>query len=126
MVETKIKEFLKDRCLQIYMATKNINIKYQFFKECNLHLIEVFPQEEFVNNKEYISMEKKLAEDFKENFSSGKLAFVSENSIMRVKSPEFSFSRLSGKTLIESRSLKNYSPYFKLTVTGDLQGLKRN
>lgn|GEM_PF-2403353 len=125
MTEKRSKEFLKERLFRIYKSIKNINIKYQYFREGNLHLAEVTPMREFVNNKEYISMEKKLTEDFNKKFPLSKLIFVSENSLMRVNSPEFSFSRLSGKNLIVSRSIKNYSPYFSLTVTEDLSNLRK-
>jgi hypothetical protein len=121
----KSKEFLKDRLFQIYLVLKNINIKYQYLNESKIHLVEITPMSEFVHNKEYISMEKELVADFKRNFSSSKLVFVSENSLIRVKSAEFSYIREKGKNLIENRSFKNYSPFFSLTVTRDPQNFRR-
>lgn len=121
----KSKEFLKDRLFQIYLVLKNINIKYQYLNESKIHLVEITPMSEFVHNKEYISMEKELVADFKRNFSSAKLVFVSENSLMRVKAAEFSYIREKGKNLIENRSFKSYSPFFSLTVTRDPHNFRR-
>ncbi len=126
MAEMKSKEFLnRPPVSNLLSSIKNINFKYQYLNESNIHLVEVTPWREFVHDKEYISMEQKLVADFKRNFSSTKLIFVSDNSLMHVGTAEFSYLRENGKNFIESRSIKNYSPFFSLTVTRDLNNLRR-
>lgn len=118
------KEFLKERLFQIFSSIKNISIKYQFLKEGKLHLTEIIPILEYSNPKELMILQTKLLNDFNEKFSPEKLVFVGENSLLNLESPEFSFSRVKGKSIIETRSFMNYSPSFTLTVTEDLEKIK--
>lgn len=114
------KEFLKERLYRIFNSINNITIKYQYKKE-SCHLVEITPSREYLNDPELVVLQTKLLHDFRQKFLSEKLVFVDENSSLNIESPEFSFSRVKGKSIIETRSFKNYSPSFTLTVKDDLQ-----
>jgi len=62
--------------------------RYEYNKNQNIHIIEVNPLELF-ENKEYLNKEANFAEEFEKKHYPQELLFVSQNSLTRVKNPEF-------------------------------------
>jgi hypothetical protein len=120
----KSKEFLKDRLFRIFSSISNLSIKYQHFSEKNLHLIQIIPLQDVLADQNFIVQKLNLIHDFKKNFPAEKLTFVDENSNVKLTSPEFSFSKIKGKSVIETRSLQSYSPSFTLMVTEDVNKIR--
>jgi hypothetical protein len=120
----KSKEFLKDRLFRIFSSMNNLSIKYQHFSEKNLHLIQIIPLKDVLADQNFITLQLNLIRDFQKNFPAEKLTFVDETSKVKLTSPEFSFSKTKGKSIIETRSLRSYSPSFTLMVTEDVNKIR--
>jgi hypothetical protein len=87
------KEFLSGRLSEIFNIVKSINIRYEFREADDTHLIEITPVSEFNDNDEYLEMERDLLFDFNDLFFPSTILFISEDSLNKVTSPDFSFMR---------------------------------
>lgn len=103
------KDFLKERLKSIFNSIKSINIRYQYCKEHDTHIVEVTPLNEFDNNNEYIVCERDLLFDFNELYFPSTLIFASEESLNRVEVADFSFTREVKVSYVEYDFDKSYS-----------------
>ena len=74
----------------------NSNIRYEFCKSSNTHLVEVTPFE-FYNSETYMEAELDFEDLFSANFPNEDLVFISEQSLSKISDPIFEiFSEKSG------------------------------
>lgn len=87
------KEFLIKELTNIFHKIGTIDIRYEFSKEDDTHLIEVTPVSEFDSNNDYLIMERELLFEFNNLFFPSTVLFVSEGSLNQITSPEFVLMR---------------------------------
>lgn len=87
----EVKEFLREKLNVIFLSLEGVELAYEYRISTNTHIVEVKPLEKF-NSEEYVNMEIALEEAFKERFPYENLLFVSEDSLTKIKTPEFNYS----------------------------------
>jgi len=83
------KEYIKAGLQKLLKLYPQFTFFYQFDEIANLHMVQVEPKNEFESNKAYQNDEADLTFDFDNLFFPESIVFVSENSLIRVDSPEF-------------------------------------
>jgi len=95
MILTSI-DFIIKELKSLHNKFRNSNIRYEFCKSTNTHLVEVTPIE-FYNSETYMEAELDLEDLFFENYSNEDLIFISEQSLSKITDPIFEiFSQKSG------------------------------
>lgn len=83
------KEYIKAGLQKLLKLYPQFTFFYQFDEIANLHMVHVEPKNEFESNKAYQNDEADLTFDFDNLFFPESIVFISENSLIRVDSPEF-------------------------------------
>jgi len=86
------KEFIISNLNFIRILFSELTFKYKFYEENSTHVIEVQPVESFENDTDYIEVETNLTIEFDKLYSPESILFVSDNSLSKIKEPEFVFS----------------------------------
>lgn len=95
MILTSI-DFIIRELKSLHNKFTNSNIRYEFCKSSNTHLVEVTPFE-FYNSETYMEAELDFEDLFSENFPNEDLVFISEQSLSKISNPIFEiFSEKSG------------------------------
>lgn len=86
-------KFITDglRKLVYQFKGEGIQIRYEFQKLTNVHLVEVLPFDLFEKNTDYILAETKLQDEFESRFGSEtdeEIIFISDNSLNEIKEDE--------------------------------------
>ncbi|ENA1802815.1 hypothetical protein ABF179_002227 [Flavobacterium psychrophilum] len=95
MILTSI-DFIIKELKSLHNKFTNSNIRYEFCKSSNTHLVEVTPFE-FYNSETYMEAELDFEDLFSDNFPNEDLVFISEQSLSKISDPIFEiFSEKSG------------------------------
>lgn len=95
MILTSI-DFIIKELKSLHNKFTNSNIRYEFCKSSNTHLVEVTPFE-FYNSETYMKAELDFEDLFLDNFHNEDLVFISEQSLSKISNPIFEiFSEKSG------------------------------
>lgn len=81
-------EFIISELKSLHNKFTSSNIRYEFSKACNTHLIEVTPLE-FYNSESYMEYELNLEDKFIENYPLEDLIFISDQSLNKITNPIF-------------------------------------
>lgn len=87
MILTSI-DFIIKELKSLHNKFTNSNIRYEFCKSTNTHLVEVTPIE-FYNSESYMEAELDLEDLFTENYPNEDLVFISEQSLSKITDPIF-------------------------------------
>lgn len=95
MILTSI-DFIIKELKSLHNKFTNSNIRYEFCKFSNTHLVEVTPFE-FYNSEIYMEAELDFEDLFLDNFPNEDLVFISEQSLSKISNPIFEiFSEKTG------------------------------
>jgi hypothetical protein len=81
-------EFIIRELKSLHNKFTNSNIRYEFCKQTNTHLIEVTPFE-FYNSETYILAELDFEDLFSKNYPNEDILFISDESLNKITSPIF-------------------------------------
>jgi len=84
------KDFIKKKIEEIVPKYSGIEIKYEQNQNTYTHTLEILPLSIFEDNSAYAEDELDFETEFETLFPEEKILFVSEGSLNRVNSPEFS------------------------------------
>lgn len=80
-------EFLKTELKKLSVIFSTIQIRYEYKKSTNSHIIEVKPKSLFRDNEKYIDAEIDLESRFEELFVGEDIVFISESQLTKVNNP---------------------------------------
>ncbi len=86
-------KFLKARLSEIFNQVKTINIRYQYSKYDDTHMIEVTPLTEYNGNELYQKLEKILLFEFNDKFFPSTILFLTEGSLNEITSADIIYER---------------------------------
>ncbi len=118
------KSYLENELAKIYNKFSKINIKYEFKPNRLSHIIEVNPISTFESN-EFIEVEIILTENFNTIYPNDNLVFISENSIVKIKNPTFTFENnnisicFKNNYIITEPIFNNYNQTFQHSGEGN-------
>ena len=84
-------EYIRKGLHKLLKQYPQLTFFYQFDKKSNLHQILVEPINEFESNKSFKNDEADFIFDFDNLFFPESIVFISENSLIKIESPEFIF-----------------------------------
>lgn len=85
----KSKEYIKTGLQKLLELYPQLTFFYQFDERTNLHQVLVDPKIEFVSNHAFQNDEADFIFDFDNLFFPESVVFISEDSLIRINSPEF-------------------------------------
>jgi hypothetical protein len=80
-------DFLKQELTTIYSSFSYLEIKYEFRKHLNTHVIEVKPTHCFESDKLYIDEQICLEDAFEENYPFEEILFITDNILIQIENP---------------------------------------
>ncbi|TKG95207.1 hypothetical protein EYV94_10880 [Puteibacter caeruleilacunae] len=83
------RKFIETKLNELYSRFTEVKIRYEFRTNTNSHIIEIIPLSFFEENREYMSVEAEIEEEFETSFPNENILFVSEDSLTEVVSPMF-------------------------------------
>lgn len=86
-------DFLKTELKLIFLTLDGVEIRYEFRKSSQTHIVEVKPKSVFRNSAKYIEMEMELDKKFVELFPDEELLFISNDSLTKITSPEIIYKQ---------------------------------
>lgn len=83
------REYIKNRLQKLLKFYPQLTFFYQFDERTDLHQVLVEPQTEFRSNQEFQNDEADFIFDFDNLFFPESILFISEDSLIKINSPEF-------------------------------------
>lgn len=91
------KNFIFEKLTALAQAFPNILIKYVFNKLAKTHIIELSPLEYYYNNPALDDAWIHISKEFYEQFPSEDISFISVDSSLKIREPEFLLNNNSAK-----------------------------
>jgi len=80
-------DWLTDKLQELHQALSYLNIKYEYRKNMQLHIVGVTPLQHYKGDKSYIDKEIELETLFEQMFPNEEIVFVSDDSLIQVENP---------------------------------------
>ncbi|KAA5532631.1 hypothetical protein F0919_17775 [Taibaiella lutea] len=88
-MKSQIKSFLLEELTKLQKQFCNIKIKYAFNIAIEVHIVEITPDTEYHSNDRLDESWLNIAMDFMKRFPNEEISFITDDSILKIKSPEF-------------------------------------
>lgn len=82
-------EYIKSKLDELVRQLPQIQARYQFYVESDVHYVEIMPNIVYSENKEYIIWEESVRAEFNSQFDDESVCFVSENAITGISNPDY-------------------------------------
>jgi hypothetical protein len=83
------REYIRIGLQRLVNRYPKLTFIYQFDEVENMHVVQVDPQDEFESNDAYQEDEANLTFDFDNTFFPESVVFISQESLISIKSPEY-------------------------------------
>ncbi len=80
-------EYVKSKLDSFIIKDKFVSFCYEYDDDTLTHIVKVSPKEIYDNNKDYISWENKLIDEFIDNYPNENICFISDGALIEIKNP---------------------------------------
>lgn len=82
-------EFIKSKLQVLNSLCPYLNIRYEYRNYTNTHIIDIRPQIFYDDDKQYITQQIEIENEFEEKYPYDNIMFVSEDSLTKIDKPTF-------------------------------------
>lgn len=116
------KNFVHEELKQFVKRFAATCVRYEYDPHALVHMVEVLPSKVYHTDKEYIAWENDIYNRFVNKFPCENICFISEDSLVKVKQPDF---ELFGDEFFYTSKEKSRTIY-KLTAVRNISNTSAN